>query len=306
MRDDEEKLMLAKDLWTSEKTLEAGRLLFDRVPRAKRICWLRRILNALIHAEFPLQEIREILYLAEDPERYRFGHYLFDRIRHITLAYDEEERRKGPPTETRFGTALGICENGAAVVYNESDPPDPFHEGRGESFAAATMRYAEDSATPSEVREKLWRLLAEIPQDTELEEPRPSSRMTSLDDFLEFPLKWFGQGIEQVLMAEVRPSDWYVDPVYDGIGPYRPRVRGSAIRTATEYRERFKEVLHSGYSDICLYFLGLLQGRPIVLVNLPESPTGAEHTYVTISAPPRDVVDAGGDATAAMDFRKDE
>jgi|JI10StandDraft_1071094.scaffolds.fasta_scaffold240808_4 hypothetical protein len=101
--------------------------------------------------------------------------------------------------------------------------------------------------------------------------------------------------LEDVQLVEVGADD------YDGSG--LPIVRQASLAEPAAYAARFSKLLASGYSWLNLSFYGLLDGRPLIAVELPRGGVNSATTSVNYSGPSKAIADAGGDARAGVALR---
>lgn len=100
---------------------------------------------------------------------------------------------------------------------------------------------------------------------------------------------------EDVRLVEVGADD------YDGSG--LPIVRRASLAKPAAYAVRFSQLVASGYSWLNLSFYGLLEGHPLIAVEVPRSGGTAATTSVNYSGPSKAVTDAGGDARVGIALR---
>lgn len=78
-------------------------------------------------------------------------------------------------------------------------------------------------------------------------------------------------------------------------------VDRARLRSAAAYAPRFADLLNRGFDWLNVSYYGQLEGRPLVVVEVPPGdPTGAPRTSINFSGPTRAVTDAGGDAAAVV------
>lgn len=118
----------------------------------------------------------------------------------------------------------------------------------------------------------------------------------TLDDHLRSLLSQFGQGssVNDVVVVELHSRS------FDEAGI--ALVSSRDLVSAADYERRFEQLLSTGYGWINLSYYGLLDGRPLVMIELPWSASGATETFVNYSGPSKRVRDAGGDARAGIKF----
>jgi hypothetical protein len=116
----------ARAFWAEGKHLEAGRLLFEAVPRQDQPRWAVVLLERAC-AEFkPPDCVAEVLRIAQDADRWHEGHRAFRDVRVILLA----QERRGLEND-QLSILLSLAELVAKVTYNASGRPAPFDPDSG-------------------------------------------------------------------------------------------------------------------------------------------------------------------------------
>jgi hypothetical protein len=80
----------------------------------------------------------------------------------------------------------------------------------------------------------------------------------------------------------------------------RPAISRPDLIPCGQYAERYNKILESGFAWVNLSYVGDLDGRPVVTVELPLESRGSSRTSVNYSGPPRAVEEAGMDATVYL------
>jgi hypothetical protein len=80
----------------------------------------------------------------------------------------------------------------------------------------------------------------------------------------------------------------------------RPDILLKDLVPSHQYRERYEEILKSGYAWVNLSYVGNLDQTPIVTVELPHEARGIKETSVNLSGPSRAVVQANMDASVFL------
>jgi hypothetical protein len=93
-------------LWSSGKSLEAGSLIYPSIPDKARPGWASDILE-LACSQVPKvpHQVRSVLDIARNPNRWREGHAAFSGVRRLTLA--EEKSRSGGKVYETLRSTLG-------------------------------------------------------------------------------------------------------------------------------------------------------------------------------------------------------
>jgi hypothetical protein len=116
--------------WRGGRTLEAGKLIFESLPRDGRPKWAADILRAVVkRTGLTSPPIERILRIAADPDQWKEGHEVFDEARDQTLQLEAMAVRS--PREDLMLRQILLAELVAKVLYNATDPPDEFDEDSG-------------------------------------------------------------------------------------------------------------------------------------------------------------------------------
>ena len=114
-------LAQAKRDWEAGRALDAGRLLYERVPKQQRPGWAARVLDLVRDLAPKTPEVEQILEIARDPARWPEAHPAFQTVRRLTL------ETKDPLVES----VLSLAEKVAKVTYNASGGSAPFEHDAG-------------------------------------------------------------------------------------------------------------------------------------------------------------------------------
>jgi len=82
-----------------------------------------------------------------------------------------------------------------------------------------------------------------------------------------------------------------------------PIVDRGSLRAASDYEGRFAELEAAGYDWINLSLYGSLQGKPLVVVELPSRAVGAARPSINFSGPTRAVSAQGGAIDDLVTFK---
>jgi len=120
----------AKDLWKTGDHLESGRVLFENLPKDEQVTWAVAILDFTTEwLDVWMCGIWELKRVARKRRRWRAAHQAFTKIRGTTLRL--ERRKTLTPVQERMLCQCFVAENVAKVIYNATDPIDPFDEDSG-------------------------------------------------------------------------------------------------------------------------------------------------------------------------------
>lgn len=110
--------------------LEAGRLLFESLPKEDQPEWGAAILDLTKQwLDVRMCDVWYLQYIAKKRRRWSAAHPVFFSIRGTTLRL--ERRRQRTPVQERILCQCYVAENVAKVIYNAADPMDPFDEDAG-------------------------------------------------------------------------------------------------------------------------------------------------------------------------------
>ena len=143
-------------MWAGGRALDAGRLVFESIPRAGQPAWAGRLV-ALCRPLAPrMAPVENVLAIAADPARWDEAHAAFRAVRAWTVRFERPGAPRGP-------IALGVlllAELTAKVAYNASAPVDPFDEDSG-WWLAANLRDVVEQAADAGFEERAWRALTD-------------------------------------------------------------------------------------------------------------------------------------------------
>ena len=117
----------AKRHWQSGRALDAGRLLFESLEpdaRSKLAATILILVTNRTKVRFPA--IVSLLGIANDSTKWTEAHRAFSKIREATLELERAQIRSRD--EEFLLTQLYLAENVAKVIYNATNPLDPFDE----------------------------------------------------------------------------------------------------------------------------------------------------------------------------------
>lgn len=142
------------ELWASGEALRAGRAIYEAIPNASRPSWGADILEvACSQVPHVPTQVRAVIELAREPQRWREAHAAFSDVRNLTLA--EESSHAGGEV---FASLLAVAENAAKVVYNASGEPAPFDYNCGYRLVKSLRHLVETVGSP-EFEQHVWALL---------------------------------------------------------------------------------------------------------------------------------------------------
>jgi len=147
----------ASDYWRANQPLEAGRLIFESLPKEARLGWAKFILESVIkRTGVSADAIDNILNIARCPSEWRKAHDAFSRARRHALELSDLKDRT--PEQTLLLETLGLAELVAKVVYNVTNPVDEFDEDSG-WWIAVCLKNILDLLQDEEFSTMMWRAL---------------------------------------------------------------------------------------------------------------------------------------------------
>jgi len=139
----------AKELWNAGRALEAGRLLYERIPVELRPAWAAKILALACNYIPAIPEVEAVLEITSDPSRWPEAREAFSAVRKLTL------RAKDPLYEA----VLILAENVAKVIYNSSGHL-PFFDHDSGWWIAQNLKDVIDRVNDTEFALDAWSILS--------------------------------------------------------------------------------------------------------------------------------------------------
>jgi hypothetical protein len=157
---DDELLDEARGCWKGGDYLNAGKALFTRVPAPKRGEWACRVLrDAAPAGRFAVPAVQELLDLCENPQPGHSAKAVFSSIRASTLKLERLSSRTRE--QDVLLDYLYLAENVAKVVYNATQPHNPFDEDAG-WWITVCLRALLESDAVANWEQEAWRSLAAL------------------------------------------------------------------------------------------------------------------------------------------------
>lgn len=165
MSDTTDPVSQARRLWREGRAVDAGRLLFERIPDQDAPRWAAEILDFCRHRIGSLPAVDDVAAIARDPSRWPRAHAAFAVVRQLLLVAERD-----PAADRARIALLYLAENTAKVAYNASRPappydaghPAPFDEDTGWWIAENVRRIADHLRDP-EFETESWDRLVAIP-----------------------------------------------------------------------------------------------------------------------------------------------
>ncbi len=147
-------LAQAQRHWEGGHPRDAGRVIYESLPKAKRPAWAARVLELVRDLAPTSPEIDQVLAIARDPARWQEAKQAFHTAREV------RQRTEDPLVEG----VLGLAEKVAKVTYNASGGPTPFERDAGWRVAddlRTVISRAGDKA--QKLEEQAWAVLSGAP-----------------------------------------------------------------------------------------------------------------------------------------------
>jgi len=129
-------------LWKANRTQEAGRLIFEDLSREARVEWAANILGTVVaRASIECPSIERILYIAKNPQEWKTAYDANSIARN--QARELSQIRIRSVEQNLLLISLTMAFLVARVIYNATDPSDPFDEDNGWSIASSLKKMVE-------------------------------------------------------------------------------------------------------------------------------------------------------------------
>ncbi|MDO8526735.1 MAG: hypothetical protein Q7T03_03495 [Deltaproteobacteria bacterium] len=151
MNSNKDKLEEALKNWKIGHGLVSGRLVFESIPPEDRPSWAVNVLEFATSFGSVTPEIKTVLEVANNPSKWKDAHHVFSLIRRITL---QEENSKEECKKIQL-EILYLAENVIKVIYNATNPSDPFDDDSG-WWIGSCLRSLVDLINDQNVAEKAW------------------------------------------------------------------------------------------------------------------------------------------------------
>jgi len=142
----------ANAFWHEDQPVNAGMLIFERIPLDLRPQWAAAILEmAYLYIE-PLPEIDRVFNFVRQPEAWplekgREAHGVFDAVRHFCKA-------RGFPSDL-LESVCGLAENVAGITFTSRQFAAPFDHNRG-WWIAQNIKTINSHLPPTKFLEVAW------------------------------------------------------------------------------------------------------------------------------------------------------
>lgn len=157
--DNSNHLMRAAEYWREGHPLEAGKLIFERLPADVRPKWASRILKLVLERSGVRSSlIEQVLHTADHTTEWKNARHVFSTVRKSTLELDKIRQHGLTKEQELLGWLLAMAELVAKVTYNATDPSDEFDEDSGWWIASCLKGFL-DSLNDDEFSNVAWSAL---------------------------------------------------------------------------------------------------------------------------------------------------
>ena len=147
----------AKEYWMRGEFLQAGKLVFENLPKDVRPFWAASILD-LCRKRFPnVREVDEVYLLAHDQPHWERARSAFDTVRVLTLATNKPF--------TGADLLFKVAEDTAKVIYNCSGGSAPYDHNAGWKLVASLQAVSDFLDDKTFAEEAIHTALAEDSED---------------------------------------------------------------------------------------------------------------------------------------------
>jgi hypothetical protein len=152
----------AKHLWDQGNLLEAGMLLFERIPLSFRPLWGADLLAFASQRFSDVPQIQDVIAFGRTPhewandtslEQGKKAHKVFDSVRLLTLEEGQKDMNNN-----LYGNLLLLAENVAKVTYNAYSFAAPFDHDAG-WWIIANLRRITDLVNDNDFSAAAWKVL---------------------------------------------------------------------------------------------------------------------------------------------------
>ena len=153
----------AKLQWDERNLLEAGMVLFERIPISFRPLWGADILTFASQKISGVAEIQDVITFARTPDEWannaskdkgKAAHNFFDSVRRLTLEEEKKETK-----DKLYVNVLVLAENVAKVTYNAYGYGAPFDHDAG-WWIVANLKGIAEIMNNTNFSASVWNVLA--------------------------------------------------------------------------------------------------------------------------------------------------
>jgi hypothetical protein len=157
MTNDEEINDLATR-WDSGGSLAVGKIIYEKLPIKSRPKWASRVLKIVLdRSQLQLPLFSRLLELAEQEGEWKYGHDIFSELRSVRLELDNlGAARTLNEHEMLLGSVVSFAELVAKVIYNATDPQDPFDDDSGWWIVSCLRDFVDRIWVDEQFRTAAW------------------------------------------------------------------------------------------------------------------------------------------------------
>lgn len=139
------------------KMHEASQLIYNSLDTGQRPAWaVNALLTAVEHKNPNVKSINAAIEMAKDPNRWHEAHQIFDGLRDDLIAtLNSSQRYEKHDTLLQY---LSLAELVSKVIYNATEPDDPFDEDSGEAIPMCIKQLL-DYFQDAQFSQKMWSVL---------------------------------------------------------------------------------------------------------------------------------------------------
>ena len=139
----------ALKLWNEGKYNLAGKVIFESLPRKKRVIWASSILRVVCEKCYYSKELEELLTVSLNEELWKNADQCFSAIRKRSIAIQDDDGM-----ESR---SLDVGELVAKIVFNESGGHPKYDDNAGWLLGNRILKVTElISSVEGHIEKELW------------------------------------------------------------------------------------------------------------------------------------------------------
>lgn len=152
----------AIEFWSKLDIYNASKNLFYSVPRAGRPKWAVSILRTVVgKLQLNVVAVNSLLDIGDNRAEWNMAKAIFKAIRYETLSIDASRNFAGKFKAEVEHHVLLLAEEIAKLLYNATDPDDPFDDDVGEGVVTSTKAIV-DMVADREFAFKMWKMVIDI------------------------------------------------------------------------------------------------------------------------------------------------
>jgi hypothetical protein len=148
-----------REFWQNNQPLEAGRLIFERIPNELRPKWAAGILRSVVeHTTVKSPLIDLAVQIGTNPEDWRHGHAASTEIGRLLLTL--EQNNKEPDQNRLLIHVLWLGVIVCRLSYNATSPTDPYDDDTG-YHVASILKSIVDLIGDNGFSQTMWKRLCQ-------------------------------------------------------------------------------------------------------------------------------------------------